>query len=88
MDGLEEEGSLKPTLIQRIYYKNLRYTLYLTACLICCCLSLAIIAGEVLIFQGMSIQPVFKKCLETMNYVTYLVDIVNMSYYFGHRSFI
>lgn len=73
MNSDDESEQIKPTLFQKIYYGKLRYPVYLVAAVACLAMSLAIVFGEFLIFQGITIQPFFKSCLKSMDYLTYLV---------------
>lgn len=77
LENAEDCDSVRPTLFQKVYYGKLRYLVYLLASLACFSVSVGIVAGEFIIFQGLSIQPLFKKCLETMNYLSYLVGKAN-----------
>ena len=80
LDSADDNDSIRPTLLQKIYYGKLRSIFYLCASAGCLVLSLGIIAGEFLIFQGISIQPVFKRCLESMDYISYLVLAIHLAY--------
>lgn len=69
----EPDDQIQVNVVQRYYYGILRLPCQTGLSIICLVLSILIIFGESLIFQGSSIQPLFKSCLEKMDYLAYLV---------------
>lgn len=68
----DEEDRVKPTILQRMYYKSIRPMILHCALLVCLFLSISLIIGQFILFKGLNIEKMFHKSLEKMNYVVQL----------------